>query len=48
MAGATGLDYAVIPHLFALRQVPKGQRGELFTLIRIMERAALAAMRRDK
>jgi hypothetical protein len=42
MAGAvTGLDYAAIPAVFALRGVPKKQWSALFSDLRVMEDAAI-------
>lgn len=48
MAGATGLDYAALPAVFDLYDVPKGQRRERMDEIRIMEREALAVIAERK
>lgn len=44
-AGAVGLDYTVLPMLFRMREIRSTDRAEMFDGIRIMEAAALAAMR---
>lgn len=44
--GATGIDYAVLPVVFALNGVEEHQRRARFDEIRIMERAALDAMKK--
>lgn len=42
MAGVrAGLDYAVLPAVFAIRGIPKKQQPELFDDIRVMENAVL-------
>lgn len=47
-AGATGLDHtAVIADIKTLR-LPRAKAGELYADVRVMERAALAQMRKDK
>jgi hypothetical protein len=43
--GATGLDYAVLPVVFDLVDVPKADRSSVFADIRVMEDAALEYMR---
>lgn len=44
--GATGLDYAVLPVVFDLNGIEKDQQRARFDEIRIMERAALEAMKK--
>ena len=44
--GATGLNYAVLPVVFELLEIKKEQQRERFDELRIMERAALEAMRK--
>jgi len=44
-AGATGLDYGVLPTVFRLIGVPRAQWSRLFDDIRVMERGALYHMR---
>lgn len=48
MAGAIGLDYTAIPVVMDLRDVPAEERNSLFDDIRVMESAALEAMRSKK
>lgn len=43
--GATGLDYNVIPMLFKLRRVKKKHRNDVFDGLKVMERAALEAIK---
>jgi hypothetical protein len=45
VAGATGLDYGVLPDVMRLRGVPKSDRPEVFDWIRLMEGEALGQMR---
>lgn len=45
MAGATGLDYTAALALLARKRLDPGAEDELFEDIRVMESAALAAMR---
>jgi len=44
-AGPTGLDYTALPIVMDMRQVEKTAWSEIFDDVRIMERAALKAMR---
>ena len=44
-AGPTGLDYTALPIVMRMRQVERTARAEIFDDVRIMERAALQAMR---
>ena len=44
MAGATGLDYNVLPTVFRLNRVPRGEWQDVFEGIRTMESAALEEM----
>ena len=44
MAGATGLDYAALPEVWRRARVPQVRRDAVFADLRLMERAALAAM----
>jgi len=44
-AGPTGLDYTALPIVMDMRQVKKTAWSEIFDDVRIMERAALKAMR---
>lgn len=44
-AGPTGLDYAALPAVLNLRRIPRADRAEVFEGVKIMERAALAAIR---
>lgn len=44
MAGATGLDYTVLPAVMDLQDIAPEHRRERFEEIRTMERAALKAM----
>ena len=46
-AGAVGLDYTVLPLLFRMREIRSTDRAEMFDGIRIMESAALGAMREN-
>ena len=42
--GPTGLDYAVLPDVFRIHQLPEDEWREMFGFIRIMELAALDSM----
>ncbi len=44
MAGATGLDYAVMPVVMDMVGVGKKRRPEVFASVRIMENVALETM----
>jgi len=44
-AGATGLDYGVLPSVFRLLGMPHEEWSHLFEEIRVMERGALHHMR---
>ncbi len=48
MAGATGLDYGVLPVVMRLAGVRHSERDEVFRDLRIMEDAALTTMRANK
>lgn len=43
--GLVGLDYGILPLVFRMREIPRDDRPELFDGIRVMESAALAAIR---
>lgn len=45
-AGAVGLDYNVLPMVFDLRKIEGEERAEVFDGVRVMESAALEAMRK--
>jgi hypothetical protein len=45
MAGATGLDYGVLPAVLRLTGVPVKERSQAFEGIRVMEDAVLDMMR---
>lgn len=45
MNGATGLRYEALPPVLRLIGVPRGEQGAVFAGLRVMERAALEAMR---
>lgn len=45
MGGATGLDYTTVPVVLRLRAVPRTEWPHLFEDLRVMESAALEAMR---
>lgn len=47
MVGATGLDYAALPPIWGCMGVPKARRAAVFQDLRLMERAALAAMHEE-
>lgn len=47
MSGATGLDYSVVPVVLRLQGVPRADWPQLFEDLRVMESAALQAMRQD-
>ncbi|WP_292041438.1 DUF1799 domain-containing protein [Massilia sp. UBA6681] len=47
MAGATGLDYNAVPTVLRLQGVPRADWSQLFEDIRVMESAALPAMRQE-
>jgi hypothetical protein len=44
MGGATGLDYAVVPAVMSLVNIPKKTRNQVFHDLRVMEAEALAVM----
>jgi hypothetical protein len=46
--GRTGLDYAALPVVMDLQDVPPSARRQMFEDIRLMEAAALEAMRKKK
>lgn len=46
MAGATGLDYGALPEVLRMSGVPRSKWPEIFESIRVMEDAALEAMRK--
>lgn len=46
--GATGLDYAALPAVFSLHQVPDDQQRDCFSELRMMEDEALKAMHEAK
>lgn len=48
MGGATGLDYAAMPAVLRMTQVPRADWPEVFDAIRVMESVALDTMRKDK
>lgn len=49
MAGAaTGLDYAAIPAVFAMRGTPKKQWSGIFSDLRVMEDAAIDLFNKSK
>ena len=43
--GPTGLDYQAVESVMRMRMIPAKERGPLLDDLRIMERAALTAMR---
>lgn len=45
MGGATGLDYNAVPVVLRLQGVPRSDWPQLFDDLRVMEGAALQAMR---
>lgn len=46
MAGATGLDYAALPAVLDLMEVPPSERYDLFADLRVMEGHALDLLRK--
>jgi hypothetical protein len=48
MAGATGLDYAVVPAVMSLVNIPKKTRNQVFHDLRVMEAEALLVMSESK
>jgi len=46
--GATGLDYAALPVVMHFARVPPHERADVFDSIRILEDAALEAMRKKR
>lgn len=48
MAGATGLDYGVLPTVMRLWRVPVEDRAEVFAGVRVMESAVLEMMRKKQ
>ena len=47
-AGPIGLDYSAVESIMRMRKVPARDRSAMLDDIRIMERAALAAMREGR
>lgn len=47
MAGATGMDYAALPAVLDLMDVPRDERSDLFADLRVMEGRALELMRKQ-
>ncbi|WP_426287549.1 DUF1799 domain-containing protein [Luteibacter sp. E-22] len=47
-AGATGLDYGVMPQVFRLLAIPRSDWPETFDCVRVLEAEALATMREGK
>jgi hypothetical protein len=47
-AGAVGLDYGVLPTIFSLHNIKRPRRKDIFDDLRILEDAALEAMREAK
>lgn len=47
MAGPTGLDYAALPVALRMIDAPRVDWQELMTDVRVMESAALQAMRKE-
>lgn len=45
-AGATGLDYAALPVVMRLMNVPPGERAHVFEGVRVMEEAVLDMTRK--
>jgi hypothetical protein len=45
--GVIGLDYAALPPLFDLLQIPKRDRPAVFDDLRVMEDAALETIRKN-
>lgn len=48
MSGATGLDYAVIPTVLRLIQMPRAEWPDVFEDLRVMEDSALTQMRANQ
>lgn len=48
MNGATGLDYAVLPAVFEINDIAPARRAQAFADLRVMESAALDAMRQNR
>lgn len=48
MSGATGLDYAVLPSVLRLLEVPRKQWRDLFDDLRVMEESALEQIHRKQ
>jgi hypothetical protein len=47
MAGPTGLDYSAMPTVMRLTGVPRKEWPQVFDGLRLMEDAALEAMRKE-
>jgi hypothetical protein len=48
VAGATGLDYAVVPAVMSLVDIPKKRKKQVFHDLRVMEAEALLIMSESK
>lgn len=48
MGGATGLDYGVLPNVFRMMAIPRGEWPALFEDLRVMESAALSTMAENR
>ncbi|MDD1966192.1 DUF1799 domain-containing protein [Pseudomonas putida] len=48
MGGASGLDYAVVPAVMSLVNIPKKTRNQVFHDLRVMEAEALLVMSESK
>jgi hypothetical protein len=48
MSGRTGLDYAALPAVLDLSDVPKAERADVFESLRTLEDAAMEQMRKNK
>ena len=48
MAGATGLDYNVLPSVMKLVGVPKSLRSSVFDDVRTLEDSAMETMKKAK
>lgn len=44
MAGPTGLDYAAVPAVLRLTDVPRGDWSDVFDCLRVLEEEALKVM----
>ena len=45
--GACGLDYNVLPEIWRRTKTPIDQRDDIFNSLRVLEDAALSAMREE-